>query len=151
MLAAEELARAIAGEVLDDVGVLAAAIVAPPGVALGVFIGEDRAGCLQYRFGDKVLTGNHLQPLVLAESFLVKGGGDLGVNLGEGKRHAVRHNWNFSLFSLVETVRSTQPEVQIPYTESGTDISEDLVISRHCQLAWILICTFALQLVTAQD
>jgi TPR repeat protein len=40
--------------------------------------------------------------------------------------------------------------VQIPYTESGTDFSEDFVISRHRHLAWILICTFASQLVAAQ-
>jgi hypothetical protein len=29
---------------------------------------------------------------MLAESFLVKSGGDLGVDLGERERHAVRHN-----------------------------------------------------------
>jgi TPR repeat protein len=40
--------------------------------------------------------------------------------------------------------------VQIPYTESGTDFSEDSVISRHPQLAWILVCIFVPQLVAAR-
>ena len=91
VLAAEDLLGAIAGQVLDDVGVLAAAIVAAAGVALGVFIGKDRAGRLEHRLGDKVFAGNHLQPLVLAEGFVVKSSGDIGVGLGEGERHAVSH------------------------------------------------------------
>ncbi len=41
MLAAEDLLGAIAGQVLDHVGILASAIVAAPGIALGIFIGED--------------------------------------------------------------------------------------------------------------
>ena len=45
VLAAEELARAIAGQILHDVGILAAAVVTATGISLGIFIGEDRAGC----------------------------------------------------------------------------------------------------------
>jgi TPR repeat protein len=41
--------------------------------------------------------------------------------------------------------------VQIPYTESGRDFSEDSVISRHPQLAWILVCIFVPQLAPAQS
>ena len=91
VLAAEELAGAVAGQVLHDVGILAAAVVAAPRIALGVFIGEDRPGSLQHCFGDKVFAGNHLQPLVLAEGFLVNGGGNFGIGLGERQRHAVSH------------------------------------------------------------
>ncbi len=91
VLAAEELARTVAGQVLHDVGVFAAAVVAAPRIALGIFIGEDRAGCLQHGFGDEVFAGNHLQPFVLAESFLVNGGGNIGIGLGEGARHPVSH------------------------------------------------------------
>jgi TPR repeat protein len=50
----------------------------------------------------------------------------------------------------VGTGGSTRPEVQIPYTESGTDFSEDFVISGHRHLAWIFICIFAPQFVAAQ-
>ena len=96
VLAAEDLFGAIAGKVLDDIGVLATAIVAAAWVALSILVGEDGAGRLEHCFGDKVLAGDHLQPLVLAEGFVVKGGGDFGVGLGEGERHAVSHTENFT-------------------------------------------------------
>src|ERR1039457_7375790 len=91
VLATEDLFGAIAGEVLDDVGIFAAAVVATAGVALGILIGEDGTGRLENCFGDKVLAGNHLQALMLAERFVVKSGGYVGVGLGEGERHAVSH------------------------------------------------------------
>ena len=86
MLGAEELLGAIARQVLHHVGELAPAVVAPARVALGVLVGEDRAGRLQHRFGDKVLAGDHLQPFVLAESFVVNGCGNFRVGLGKRER-----------------------------------------------------------------
>ena len=91
VLAAKDLFGAVAGQVLDHVSVLATAIVAAAGVALGVFVGEDRAGRLEHRLGDEIFAGDHLQPLVLAEGFVVKGSGYFRVGLGEGERHAVSH------------------------------------------------------------
>ena len=44
VLGAEQLLGAIAGQVLDDVGELAAAVVALAGIAFGVLVGEDAAG-----------------------------------------------------------------------------------------------------------
>jgi hypothetical protein len=85
------LPGAVAGQVLNDVGVLAAPVVAAAWIALGVFVGKDGACRLKYSLGDKILTGDHLQPFVLAESFLVKSSGNVGVGLGEGERHAVSH------------------------------------------------------------
>ena len=87
----EDLLGAIARQVLHHVGVFASAIVAASRIALGVFIGEDGAGRLEHRFGDEVLAGNHLQAFVLAEGFVVNGGGNVGVGLGEGKGHAISH------------------------------------------------------------
>ena len=100
VVSAEELASAVAGQVFDNVGVFAAAVVAAAGISLGVFVGEDGAGSLEHGFGDKVFAGNHLQALVLAERFVVNGGGYIGVGLGEGESHAVshkrilRHQWS---------------------------------------------------------
>ena len=91
VVATEDLLGAIPGEVLNDVGVLTAAIVATAGVAFGIFVGEDGTGRLENCFRDKVLAGDHLEALVLAEGFVVKSGGDVGVGLGEGERHAVSH------------------------------------------------------------
>ena len=96
VLGAEDLLGAVAGEVLDHVGELAAAVVAASGIALGVFVGEDRSGGLKHGLADKVLRGDHLQPLVLAENFVFDGGGDLRIGLGERERHAVGHDSNCS-------------------------------------------------------
>ena len=41
VLATEDLARAIARQVLNDVGILAAAVIAAARIALRVFVGED--------------------------------------------------------------------------------------------------------------
>ena len=91
VLGAEDLLGAVAGEVLDHVGELASAVVAAAGIALGVLVGEDRAGSLKHGVADEVLGGDHLEAFVLAEDFVFDGGGDLGIGLRERKRHAVGH------------------------------------------------------------
>jgi hypothetical protein len=109
VIAAKELFRPVARQVLHHIGVLAPAVVAPPRIALGVFIGEDGAGRLQHRFGNKVFAGNHLQPLVLAESFLVKGSSHIGVGLGESERNAVGHR-KILAFSFERCIPSQPPQ-----------------------------------------
>ncbi len=91
VLGAEELFGAIAGQVLDHVGVLAAAIVAAARIALSILVGEDRACGFEHCFRDEVLAGDHLQAFVLAEGFVINGVGDDGVGLGQGKGHAIGH------------------------------------------------------------
>ena len=86
MLGAEELLGAVAGQVLDDVGELAAAVVALAGIAFRVFIGEDGAGGLEHGAGDEVLAGDHLQAFVLAAAFVLDGGGDFGIDFSERAR-----------------------------------------------------------------
>ena len=90
-LRAEYLFGAIARQILNNVGVLAATVVAAPRIAFRIFVGEDRTSGLEHRFGDEVFAGNHLQAFVLAEGFVVNGGGYLGVGLGQGKGHAISH------------------------------------------------------------
>ena len=91
VLGAEDLFGPVARQILHHVGEFAAAIVAPPRIAFGVLVGEDRSSRLQHCFGDKVLAGDHLQPVVLAEDFVINGGGHFGVGLGKGQRHTVGH------------------------------------------------------------
>jgi hypothetical protein len=62
---------AVAGQVLDDVGELAAAVVALAGIAFGVLVGEDGARGLEHGAADEVLRGDHLQAFVLAENFVL--------------------------------------------------------------------------------
>ena len=64
--AVEQLPRAGDGEALGHVDILAAAVVAPRGIALRVLVGEHRALGFQDRAGDDVLRGDQLDPLLLA-------------------------------------------------------------------------------------
>ena len=102
MLGAKDLFGTVARQVLHHVGVFAAAVVAASRVALGIFVGENGAGRLQHSLRDEILAGNHLQPFVLAEGFMVNGSSNFGVGLGKGKRHAVSHN---SILSQIRKAR----------------------------------------------
>ena len=66
VLGAEELLRAVAGQVLDHIDVLAAAVVPPAGIAFGVLVREHAAGRLHDRGAGVVLAGDHLQAVLLA-------------------------------------------------------------------------------------
>ena len=92
MLRAEEPLGAVARQVLHHIGELASAVVALAGIALGVLVGEDRARRLQHRAADKVLRGDHLQPLVLAQNLLLNLAGNLRVRDGKGCTHIDWHS-----------------------------------------------------------
>ena len=63
VLRAEQLLGAVARQVLDDVGKLAAAVVALARISLGVLIGEHRARGFEHGFADEVFRGDQLQAL----------------------------------------------------------------------------------------
>jgi hypothetical protein len=71
------------------VDVLAAAVIAAPGIAFGIFIGQDTPGGLQNRPTDKVLRRDQLQRTVLASKLVGHGLENLWVGLFE--RTKVRH------------------------------------------------------------
>ncbi len=84
VLGPEELLRAVDRELLDDVDVLAAAVVALARVSLGVLVGQDGALRLQDGLGHEVLRRDHLQRALLAlelETHCVR---DLRIDVGEG-------------------------------------------------------------------
>lgn len=81
MLGAEERLDPVDRELLDDVDVLATAVVAAAGVTLGVLVGQHRALGLEHRDRSEVLRGDHLKGGLLAVQFGVDGGGDVGVEL----------------------------------------------------------------------
>ncbi len=78
-LGAEELLGAVDRELLDDVDKLAAAVVALPGIAFGVFIGEHAAGGLHHGRAGVVFAGDHFQAVGLALDFVGDGGPDVGI------------------------------------------------------------------------
>ena len=83
VLGAEELLGPIAGQVLDHVDVLAAAVVAPAGIALGVFVGQHAADGLHDGRAGVVFAGDHFQAVLLALDFGAHGGPDFGVFFGD--------------------------------------------------------------------
>ena len=83
VLGAEELAGAIEGELLDDIDILAAAVPALAGVALGVFVGEAGALGLHDGAAGEVFGSDELDVFELAKGLAADGIGDLGIDLGE--------------------------------------------------------------------
>ena len=83
VLGAEQRLGAVDRELLGDVDPLAAAVVAPSGVALGVLVREHRALAFEHRARDEVLRGDHLQRALLARELAAQHGRDLRVHLGE--------------------------------------------------------------------
>ena len=83
VLGAEERFRAVDRKLLADVDLLAAAVVAPAGVALRVLVGEHGSGGVQHRLRHEVLGGDHLERSLLARELAVEHLRDLGINLGE--------------------------------------------------------------------
>ena len=64
--AAKEFLGAVDGEGFGDVDIFAAAIVAPTGIAFGVFVGHDRTLRLQHGAADDVLGGDQFDLVALA-------------------------------------------------------------------------------------
>src|SRR5580704_2903735 len=81
--AVEQLAGAVDGELFGLVDFLAAAVVAPAGIALGVFVGEHRARRFQHRARDDVLRGDKLDLLALAVQLALEHRIDRRIRLGE--------------------------------------------------------------------
>ena len=87
VLGAEELLGPVAGQVLDHVDVLAAAVVAPAGIALGVLVRQHAAHGLHHGGAGVVLAGDHLQAVLLPGDLAGNGGPDLRVLLFDPIHH----------------------------------------------------------------
>src|SRR5687767_13666942 len=86
---AEQLLRALDGDGLGDVDVLAAAVIALARIALGIFVGELTALRDQHRAAHVILRGDQLDVVFLALVFLADSGPDFGIGLREkvGSEH----------------------------------------------------------------
>ena len=83
VLGAEELAGALTGDLLGFVDAVAAAVVTLAGIALGVLVGKARAHRHHDGGGDDVFGSNQLDVALLTMIFLLNGGADFGVILGQ--------------------------------------------------------------------
>ena len=81
--AGEQLAGALDRELFRDVDELAAAVIAPAGIAFGVFVGEHRALRLQNGAGDDVFGGDQLDFVALAAELQLDRARDFGVRVLE--------------------------------------------------------------------
>ena len=79
VLGPEERRQPLACELLDLVDDLVAAVVAASRVALGVLVGQHRAGGCKDRGGREVLAGDELQGRALAVQLVAEQAGDLGI------------------------------------------------------------------------
>ena len=73
-------------QLLGDVDVLAAAVVAPAGIALGIFVGQHRALRLQHGARDDVLRGDQLDLLLLAMQLALQHRIDRRIGFGDALR-----------------------------------------------------------------
>ena len=79
VLRAKKLLGPLDGQILDLVHILAAAVVAGGGIALGIFVGEMAAHGLQHRGAHKVFRGDQLDMIPLPLQLPHHGGVDLRV------------------------------------------------------------------------
>jgi len=87
MIRAEELFGAINSQLFHLVGELAAAVIAPAGIALGVFIGEDGAHGFQDGFRHQIFGRDEFEPGGLPDGFLAQYLGDLAIDSIKGALH----------------------------------------------------------------
>ena len=81
--AVEQALGAVDRQPLGDVDKLAAAVIAAPGIALGIFVGQHRALCFEHRARDDVLAGDQLDLRLLALQFVGNRGGQFRVRIGK--------------------------------------------------------------------
>ena len=99
VLGAEQGRGPVAGQVLDLVDDLVAAVVAAARVALGVLVGQHRAGGGQHGRRREVLRGDQLQRRLLAVELLADEAGHLGVG---GQCGLVACSWSPFDWKLVD-------------------------------------------------
>ena len=81
--AVEELAGALDRQSFGDIDVLAAAVVAPARIALGILVGQHRTLGVEDRARDDILRGDQLDLVALALQLRLDALGELGIGFGE--------------------------------------------------------------------
>ena len=126
--AGEERERAFLGEPLGDVDVLAAAVVALAGQALGVLVGQPRALGFHDRGRHVVLAGDELDLVVLApalaEHRLPQDGIDFGDRLEREAAAGARSSWCRRLLPAAAgrpRAPPTRPRRYLPTNEAGIE------------------------------
>src|SRR6185295_13094133 len=117
VLGPEQRLRAVDRELLDHVDVLAAAVVALAGIALGVLVREHAALGLQDRLRHEVLGRDHLERALLALDLVTDRVGDLRVDVGQRAIEEVGGELGHDPRTVATDRASTTPvrgSVQVP-------------------------------------
>ncbi len=91
VIGTEEEFGAVAGEILDDIGVLATAVVAFTGVAFCVLIGENGTDRFKNGATDEVFGRDHLEPFVLTQDFVRDLRSNFRIGVSERRVEINRH------------------------------------------------------------
>ena len=81
--AIEQALGAVDGDLLDDVDILAAAVIALARIAFGIFVGEQRAGGIEHGLRDDILGRDQLDLVLLALGLMLDRIEDLWVSVLE--------------------------------------------------------------------
>ena len=92
MFGAKELLGAINGQLLNLINKFTAAVVAAAGVALGVFVGQNRAHGRENGRADIVLRGNQFDASSLPRAFLFDSSIDDWIGSGQGMARVCKFN-----------------------------------------------------------
>ena len=127
---AEQLLGALAGELLDDIDLFAAAVVALARIAFGVFIRKDAAHGLHDGRTREVLRSDQLDGIALARKLGGDGGGHLGVLVQIGKRHGMHP---FCSTARAPRARAQRNRPILPPTRGGDgeETPTGRVLTRH--------------------
>ena len=93
----KQLLGAINGQGLGHVHELTAAVIAAAGIALGVFVGHQRAQGVENGLGNDVFRSNEFDLVALPSVFILDGLEHIGVGLGQpgAKENFSRHGYAF--------------------------------------------------------
>ena len=81
---------------LDNIGIFTTAIIAATGIALGIFVRQNRSLCLQHRCADDVFRGDHLDLVLLTDKLVTDCSGKIRVGIGKRCREEAVHYVLFS-------------------------------------------------------
>ena len=119
---AEKFLGAIDRQLFHFVGDFAAAVVALARIALGVFVGEDRAHGFEHRFRDEIFARDQFQAGSLALGLFAEQVRDRGIDGVERALHAVvgfgtlghwrRHGWRPCLWDAPSYLASARLEAR---------------------------------------
>ena len=113
VIAAEQLAGPLTGQLLGDVHGAATAVILLTGIALGVFIGQAGALRQHHRLADDVLRRDQLNVAAFPGKFLLNGSAQFRIVLGEILHGLLKHNKVFLCWRILHLLYESRWDLTI--------------------------------------